>query len=90
MMPYRRCDRGGCYVEMLHRQFDVSTSSRHAGDSAMVKIVADDGKNYDLKVSLNGFSAAHDSMAELAKQKAKAAAGCSTAPRPPNNGAIIE
>jgi invasion protein IalB len=46
----------------------------HAGDSAMVKIKADDGKNYDLKLSLNGFSAAHDSMTELAKQKAKAPA----------------
>ena len=43
----------------------------HAGDSAMVKITADDGKNYDLKLSLNGFSPAHDSMAEQAKQKAK-------------------
>ncbi len=38
----------------------------------MVKITADDGKQYDLKFSLKGFSAAHDSMAELAKQKAKA------------------
>ncbi len=43
----------------------------HAGDTAMVKIVADDGKNYDLKVPLNGFTAAHDSMAEQARQKAK-------------------
>jgi hypothetical protein len=43
----------------------------HAGDSAMVKIVADDGKKYDLKVPLNGFAAAHDSMSEQARQKAK-------------------
>lgn len=73
MMPYRRCDRGGCYVEMLIDN-SVVDQLAHAGDSAMVKIKADDGKNYDLKLSLNGFSAAHDSMAELAKQKAKAPA----------------
>ena len=60
----------------------------HAGDSAMVKIVADDGKNYDLKLSLNGFSAAHDSMAELAKQKAKPppAAPASAGQRRASNG----
>jgi invasion protein IalB len=71
MMPYRRCDRGGCYVEMLIDN-SVVDQLAHAGDSALVKIKADDGKNYDLKLSLNGFSAAHDSMTELAKQKAKA------------------
>jgi invasion protein IalB len=71
MMPYRRCDRGGCYVEMLIDN-SVVNQLAHAGDGALVKIKADDGKNYDLKLSLNGFSAAHDQMAELAKQKAKA------------------
>jgi invasion protein IalB len=70
-MPYRRCDRGGCYVEMLVDNSTIDQLS-HGGDTAMVKITADDGKNYDLKLSLNGFAAAHDSMAELAKQKAKA------------------
>jgi invasion protein IalB len=82
MMPYRRCDRGGCYVEMLIDN-SVVDQLAHAGDSALVKIKADDGKNYDLKLSLNGFSAAHDSMAELAKQKAKApppAAAAAAAP----------
>jgi len=82
MMPYRRCDRGGCYVEMLIDN-SVVDQLAHAGDSALVKIKADDGKNYDLKLSLNGFSAAHESMAELAKQKAKApppAAAAAAAP----------
>ncbi|MEP6830602.1 MAG: invasion associated locus B family protein [Rhizomicrobium sp.] len=70
VLPYRRCDRAGCYVE---RPLDSAIIDQltHAGDTAMVKIVADDGKKYDLKVPLNGFTAAHDSMAEQAKQKAK-------------------
>ena len=68
-MPYRRCDRAGCYVEMLIDNSTIDQLS-HGGDSAMVKITADDGKKYDLKFSLKGFSAAHDSMAQLAKQKA--------------------
>jgi invasion protein IalB len=70
-MPYRRCDRGGCYVEMLIDNAVIDQLA-HAGDSAMVKIKADDGKNYDLKLSLNGFSGAHDAMEAEAKQKAKA------------------
>jgi invasion protein IalB len=44
----------------------------HAGDNALLKITADDGKNYQLKLSLNGFTAAHDSMAEQARAKVKA------------------
>ena len=70
VMPYRRCDRAGCYVERPLDN-DVIQQLTRAGDSAMVKIVADDGKKYDLKVPLNGFSAAHDSMSEQARQKAK-------------------
>ncbi len=71
-MAYRRCDRAGCYVEAPLDNSVIEQLS-HAGDSAMVKIVADDGKKYDLKVPLNGFTAAHDSMSEQARQKAKAA-----------------
>ena len=80
-MPYRRCDRGGCYVEMLIDNSVVDQLS-HGGDSA-VKIKADDGKTYDLKLSMNGFSAAHDQMAELAKQKAKAPPPAPAAPAAP-------
>jgi invasion protein IalB len=69
-MPYRRCDRGGCYVEMLLDN-PVIDQLNHAGDNALLKITADDGKNYQLKISLNGFTAAHDSMAEQARAKAK-------------------
>jgi invasion protein IalB len=73
-MPYRRCDRGGCYVEMLLDN-PVIDQLNHAGDTALLKVTADDGKNYQLKLSLNGFTAAHDSMAEQARAKAKSDAG---------------
>ena len=69
-MPYRRCDRGGCYVEMLIDNSMVDQLG-HGGDNALLKVTADDGKNYQLKLSLNGFAAAHDSMSEQAKAKAK-------------------
>ena len=82
MMPYRRCDRAGCYVEML---LDNSTIDQmnHAGDNALIKVTADDGKNYQLKLSMNGFTAAHDSMAEQARAKAKPADGAPAAPAAP-------
>jgi len=52
----------------------------HAGDTALLKVTADDGKNYQLRLSLNGFTAAHDSMAEQARAKAKPDAGAAAAP----------
>lgn len=82
VMPYRRCDRAGCYVEML---IDNSTIDQlnHGGSDALIKVTADDGKNYQLKLSLNGFTAAHDSMTEQAKAKAKAPPAESAAPNAP-------
>ncbi|HUO02985.1 MAG TPA: invasion associated locus B family protein [Rhizomicrobium sp.] len=79
VMPYRRCDRGGCYVEMLLDN-SVVDQLNHAGDNALLKVTADDGKNYQLKLSLNGFTAAHDSMTEQAKAKAKADTSAPAAP----------
>ena len=79
VLPYRRCDRGGCYVEMLLDNSTIDQIS-HATDNALIRIAADDGKNYDLKLSMNGFIAAHDSMTEQAKAKAKAPAEAAPAP----------
>ncbi|HKD47719.1 MAG TPA: invasion associated locus B family protein [Rhizomicrobium sp.] len=82
VLPYRRCDRTGCYVEMLIDNTTIDQLN-HGGSDALIKVTADDGKNYQLKLSLNGFTAAHDSMAEQAKAKAKAppeAAAASSAP----------
>ena len=68
-MPFRRCDREGCYVEIPLPQ-DVIDSLAKSGPDATVNIVADGGKAYALRLSLNGFAGAHDSMSALARQKA--------------------
>ena len=80
VLPYRRCDRAGCYVEMLMDNSTIDQLS-HGGSDATIKVTADDGKNYALKLSMNGFTTAHDSMSEQAKAKAKAP-DASAAPAP--------
>jgi invasion protein IalB len=50
---------------------DMVASIAKSGPEATVNIVADDGKAFAVKLSLNGFASAHDSMAALAKTKAK-------------------
>lgn len=78
-LHYRRCDRAGCYVEMVIDNNSIDSMS-HSGPQGAIKIVADNGKPFDLRMSLNGFSGAHDAMAELAKQKAKTPAAPPAAP----------
>ena len=82
-LSFRRCDQQGCYVEGVMPN-DMVASVAKSGPDASVNIVADDGKSYALKFSLNGFAAAHDSMAALAKEKAKdvPAAGAEAAAKP--------
>jgi len=81
MLHFRRCDRLGCYVEMVIDNGSVDSIS-HSGPNAAVKIVADNGKAFSLRLSLDGFAGAHDKMAALAKQKAKAPAQQPAAPAP--------
>ena len=80
-LPFRRCDQAGCYVEMLLGNDQVAGFVK-SGPQATVNIVADDGKSYALRFSLNGFSGAHDAMAALARQKATGAAPGAGAPAP--------
>ncbi len=81
-LHYRRCDNAGCYVEMPINNASVESIAK-SGANAAIKIVADNGKAFNLPLSLDGFSGAHDSMVELAKQKAsKPAAGDAAAPAP--------
>jgi invasion protein IalB len=83
VLKYRRCDRGGCYVEMAIDNGLVEALAK-SGDKGMVKIFADNGKGYTLNFSLKGFSAAHDDMVAKARAKAKpvqqAAAAAPAAP----------
>jgi invasion protein IalB len=67
-LHYRRCDRAGCYVEMLMDNQAVTALSTATG-SAKVKIVADGGKVFEIPFSLNGFADAHGAMADLARKK---------------------
>jgi len=72
VLKYRRCDRNGCYVEMAVDNSLIAALARSSGD-AKVNIVSDSGKSYGLTFFLKGFAAAHDSMVEQAKAKAKPA-----------------
>jgi invasion protein IalB len=69
-LKYRRCDRNGCYVEMPMDAASIASLSK-SGPNANIKIVADGGKEFSIKFSLNGFASAYDQMVKLAKEKAK-------------------
>jgi invasion protein IalB len=68
-LPYRRCDRAGCYVELILPN-DIIGSLSKSGPDGSINVVADNGKVFSLRFSLNGFSGAHDAMSGLARQKA--------------------
>lgn len=67
-LHYRRCDRGGCYVEMLFDNGAISALGTATGP-AKIKIVADSGKVFEIPFSLNGYSDAHGAMVDLARKK---------------------
>jgi invasion protein IalB len=69
-LGYHHCDQAGCYIEGVMPN-DMVASIAKSGPDATVNIQSDDGKDFALKVSLNGFASAHDAMAALAKTKAK-------------------
>jgi invasion protein IalB len=72
VLKFRYCDRSGCFVQMPMDNAAIESISK-SGPDAKVRIFADNGKAYDLRFSLKGFAAAHDSMAEQARAKGKAA-----------------
>jgi invasion protein IalB len=78
-LGFHHCDNAGCYVEGVMPN-DMVASIAKAGPEATVNIVADDGKAFAIKMSLNGFASAHDSMAALAKTKAKDTPAAAAAP----------
>lgn len=82
VMKFRYCDRAGCFVQMPFDNAAVESISR-SGPDAKVRIFADNGKAYDLRFSLKGFTAAHDSMVEQNKAKAKTPAAAPAAAAPP-------
>jgi invasion protein IalB len=67
-LHYRRCDRGGCYVEGIIDNGFVDSLARNS-NGAKIKLVSFDGRAFNLAFSLNGFAEAHNALVELAKAK---------------------
>jgi invasion protein IalB len=87
LLRYRRCDRGGCYVEMVFDNGAVNALATATGP-AKVKIVAEGGKVFEIPFSLNGYADAHGAMVDLARKKtagkpAEAPAPAAPAPTAP-------
>lgn len=70
-LRFRRCDRGGCYVEGVTNSAMVDALSQGTGQ-AKATIASDEGRTLDVAFSLTGFGEARNAMAELAKQRAVA------------------
>lgn len=68
-LPYRRCDRTGCFSEVAIDKPLIDAFSK-MGSDAKIKVTADGGKIYDFTFSFDGFSAAQDDM--VAQNRAKA------------------
>jgi invasion protein IalB len=67
-LPFRRCDRMGCYVEMAVGE-DLINALKVSNDGTL-NVVADRGKPVSLGISLKGFGTAHDAMVSSANDKA--------------------
>lgn len=86
-VKFNRCERDGCYVEMLIDNNAINALSA-AGKSTTIKVSSygPEGKEIPLPVSLTGFPEAMDRMKGLAKDRAVAlpanAPALPTAPAP--------
>jgi invasion protein IalB len=70
-LPFRRCDQGGCYVELAIPKDLVDQFAKLGGD-AKVRVVPEGGTQaFEFPFSFDGFSSAHDEM--VSSNKAKAA-----------------
>ena len=78
-LKYRYCDRNGCFVQVPLDAPAIAALSK-AGNEGKVRIFAEGGKQYELRFSLKGFSAAHDDMVAQAKPKAKTPPPAAPAP----------
>ncbi len=68
-LRFRRCDRGGCYVEGVTDSAMIDALSQGTGQ-AKATIASNEGRTLDVAFSLTGFGEARSAMAELAKQRA--------------------
>jgi len=77
VLKFVRCDMQGCYVETGVDNDSINALGR--ATKAAIQIVSVEGKKFNLTFSLNGFTAAHNALQELARQKATNAAPASAA-----------
>jgi invasion protein IalB len=68
-LSFRRCDRGGCYIEGVIDPAMLDALAQN-GEKAQATIVSAEGKSLDIAFSLKGFGEARGSMTDLARQKA--------------------
>lgn len=68
VLPYRRCDSTGCFVEVAIDKSLIDAFSK-MGD-AKIRVIAYGGKPYNFTFSFDGFADAHAEM--VAENKAKA------------------
>ena len=78
-MPIRRCDRGGCYVEVGVAKGLVEGLSKTSGEGK-IKMVGDDDKPYEFPLQFSGFGDAHVYMVEQNRAKARTPSATGAAP----------
>ena len=82
LLHYRRCDRGGCYVEMVFDNGAVNALATATGPGK-VKVVAEGGKVFEIPFSLKGYVDAHGAMVDLARKKTSGKPADAPAPAAP-------
>jgi len=68
VMHYTRCDIQGCYVQTMIDSETLSALGR--ATKAQLQIVFVDGRKIALPFSLDGFTAAHSALVDMARDKA--------------------
>jgi invasion protein IalB len=80
VLRFRLCDVQGCYT--LAPLDDNAVKALGRATKAEMKIVSADGKKVNLSFSLNGFTAAHNALVEMTRQKPAGAPAAATQPGP--------
>jgi invasion protein IalB len=67
VLRYRLCDIQGCYT--FAPLTDDAIKALGRATKAEMRIVSADGKKFNLNFSLNGFTAAHNALVDMTRQK---------------------
>lgn len=80
VLHYRLCDVQGCYTFAPLNDDAVKALGR--ATKAEMRIVSADGKKFNLAFSLSGFTAAHNALVEMTRQKPAGAPAPAAATEP--------